>query len=112
MKERELKQFLYAKIEEIISTLELRINLNTQTIVSHDLLNKRYAPLSIQLNEYQNNKAENVIKSCNDNIKKLVLLKSCIEEVETQKLISIFHNYNHLSFDTIYRELYSFAMVS
>ncbi|MEM9917041.1 MAG: hypothetical protein AAF990_03030 [Bacteroidota bacterium] len=103
-----LKNVLLSKVEEIIRTLEIRIQFNAQTIVSIDALNLNSQLESIGLLErlesvYANNqRVEKVIKKCNDNIQKLICIRDIGQQADLKVLLYLYSNYERFHPEEFY----------
>ncbi len=104
-----LKVMLEAQIDEIISSLDLRINLNAQTLVplNSKKLTESQSSLGSSPNlkaiHAQNKMAEFAIDECYEAINKLLLIKFFIDKTDFEILLHLLNNYNFMSFDEIYR---------
>ena len=103
------KTQLLSHIEEHIAMLELRINLNAQSIIFEDPLQKEifYQGETLQAIEtiLKNGEAESVIYECQLAVNKLSLLKTFLPLIELECFLSLFTNYEQWDIKEILMQL-------
>ncbi len=90
-----LKQGILLRIEDTLETLNLRLLLNKETIVTEENLTPT---LKDAIDFYrnisqQNQQAHLVIKECEDTIEKLLLLKKYFSDLSLDAAIHLYNNY-------------------
>lgn len=94
------KTQLLGYIEEHIAMLELRINLNAQSIIPMEVLKVERSYESSGIFKVmesillKNEEADSVIYECQSAINKLHLLKKFLPLVKTERVLSLFTNYD------------------
>lgn len=94
-----LKKGILLKIDDTLETLQLRLLLNQETIVSEEQMNPslRDAIDYYQSITKQNKQATNVIQECQDTIEKLLLLKKYATDLSIDAIVNLHNNYEAFS---------------
>lgn len=102
-----LKKGILLKIEDTLETLQLRLMLNKETIITDE----RVSPTLKEAIDFyqsvakQNQQANLVIKECEDTIEKLLLLKKYTSDLSINAIVSLYNNSKGFSVTDFQRQL-------
>lgn len=90
-----LKKGILLKIGDTLETLELRLMLNKETIITEENMSPSLKD-AIELYQSvakQNKQAHKVIQECEDTIEKLLLLKKYSSDLSLDTMVKLYNNY-------------------
>lgn len=104
-----LKKGILLKIGDTLETLQLRLILNRETIVSEENISPT---LKEAIGFYkrvtqQNQQANRVIQECEDTIEKLLLLKKHSPDLSIDSMVKLYNNYEAFPKADFQKELWN-----